>query len=164
MFNKRKSSPEGLAGLEAPPLPDATRAALATAPVPAPEHASALRSTGDNRAKPAPIAVLPSADKPSIVSEGFTITGDLRSSGVLHVEGRVSGTLVAHSINISVTGEIQGEITCTSLNIKGHMKGKAVCDELIVASTAQVQGNISYRFLSIGSGATIQGDLNHIAN
>ncbi len=159
MFNKRKSSPEGLAGLEAPPLPDTSRTLT---PEPPPALRQALANEARN--KPAPIAMLSSADKPSIVSEGFTITGDLRSSGVLHVEGRVSGTLVAHSVNISVTGEIEGEVTCTTLNIKGHMLGKAVCDELIVASTAHVQGNISYRFLSIGSGATIQGDLSHIAN
>lgn len=127
-------------------------------------QAPALKPGSDAGAKTAAIALLPPSDKPSIVSEGFTITGDLRSNGTLHVEGKVSGTLVAHSVNVSVTGEVQGEVTCSSLNIKGHMLGTAVCDELVVASTAHVQGNISYRFLTIGTGATIEGELNHIAS
>lgn len=133
MFNKRKSSPDASTGVETP-----------------------------RAAEPAYISALQSADKPSIVSEGFTITGELQSNGVLHVEGKVSGTLVAHSVHISPTGEVQGEVTCTALNIKGHLLGNAVCDELIVASSAHVQGSISYKFLSIGVGATVEGDLNHI--
>ena len=155
MFNKRKSSPEGFAQIEAPPPADIFGLAVQSPP-------PALR-TGDNRMLKSPaITALPSADKPSIVSEGFTIIGELRSNGTLLVEGKVSGTLVAHSVNISATGEVQGEITCTALNIKGLMMGNVVCDELVVASSAHVLGSISYKLISIGSGATIKGDLNHI--
>lgn len=159
MFNKRKSSPENLARPEHSPVTGTYR----VAPSP-PAVDPTGRSVGDAQLRTVPIAVLPSADKPSIVSQGLTITGDLRSNGVLHVEGRVSGNLTAESINISVTGEVQGEVTCISLNIKGQMLGTAVCDELVVASSAHVQGSISYKFLSIGSGATIEGDLHHLAS
>jgi len=157
MFNKLKSNPDVVAKRDTPSIPELPRLG--------PQETSlALQPPVEGRSKPGSIAALPSADKPSIVSEGFTITGELRSNGVLHVEGKVSGTLVAHSINISATGEVKGEVTCTTLNIKGHLKGSVVCDEVVVASSAHLQGTISYKFLSIGAGATIESDMHHITN
>jgi cytoskeletal protein CcmA (bactofilin family) len=100
-----------------------------------------------------------SSQKPSVISEGFSVTGDIRSEGILHVEGKVAGTVVAHSINISFKGEVEGEIRCHSLNIKGTFQGVADCDELVVASSAQVSGKIFYRYITIGSGAMVRGEL-----
>lgn len=173
MFNKRKNNDGALVGaIEAPGLPATTppsgdgaaaaAAAPTTAAAPAPSPAPA-RPAPDNRRPPA-IAPLQTADRPAIISEGFSVVGELRSpQGVLHVEGRVNGTLVAHSVHISGTGEVQGEVSCASLNIKGRFTGSAVCDELVVASSAVINGKVSYRFLTVGAGATIDGELTHIA-
>jgi cytoskeletal protein CcmA (bactofilin family) len=106
-----------------------------------------------------PITSVLASQKPSVISEGFSITGDIQSTGILHVEGRISGTVAAQSVNISTKGEVEGEIRCNSLNIKGMFRGMADCDELVVASSANVQGTILYRFITIGSGAMVQGEL-----
>ena len=157
MFNKLKSNPDVVAKRDIPSIPELPRLSLQ-------DPSLALQPAVEGRSKSGSFAALPSADKPSIVSEGFTITGELRSNGVLHIEGKVSGTLVAHSVNISAVGEVMGEVTCTTLNIKGHLKGSVVCDELVVASSAHLQGTIRYKFLSIGAGATIESDMHHITN
>jgi len=171
MFNKRKNNDNSLVGaIEVPGLPSAVApsgeaAATAGAPSVAPTSPSqpVARPTSDNRRAPA-IAPLQAADRPAIISEGFSVVGELRSpQGVLHVEGRVNGTLVAHSVHISGTGEVQGEVSCASLNIKGRFTGSAICDELVVASSAVINGKVSYRFLTVGAGATIDGELTHIA-
>jgi cytoskeletal protein CcmA (bactofilin family) len=45
------------------------------------------------------------------------------------------------------------------LHIKGSFSGTAVCGELVVAASAIVKGSITYQVLTIGRGATIEGDL-----
>lgn len=102
---------------------------------------------------------LMSNQKPSVVSEGFTIRGEIDSSGVLHVEGSIIGTIRSDDVNIGHAGLIEGALTCTNLNIKGQLTGTVVCDELVIAPSARVKGDLSYRFLTIGSGATIEGEL-----
>lgn len=113
----------------------------------------------ENKERQAPIAALSSHEKPSIISEGFVVTGDLNSSGTLHVEGKISGRITAQSITISPIGTVDGEIACSSLNIKGTFLGKAKCEDLVIASSSHVEGTIGYRFVTIGAGATVQGEL-----
>jgi cytoskeletal protein CcmA (bactofilin family) len=112
------------------------------------------------RAKPSIMSsVLDTTNKPSVISEGFAFTGEINSSGILHVEGRASGTVTAHSVNVSARGEIEGEVVCNSLNIKGVFSGVAVCEELVIASSAIVKGSISYKYISVGAGAKVEGEL-----
>jgi len=160
MFNKRKTHDGALVGaIEAPGIP----ALGSGSEAPAAPAAQPEAKPADTRRAPA-IAPLQSSDKPAIISEGFSVVGELRSpQGVLHVEGRVNGTLAAQSIHISGTGEVQGEVSCTSLSIKGSFTGSAVCDELVVASSAIINGKIGYKFLTVGAGATIDGELTHIS-
>jgi cytoskeletal protein CcmA (bactofilin family) len=113
-----------------------------------------------NKAKPSIMStVLDTTNKPSVISEGFAFTGDINSTGILHVEGKASGTVTAHSVNVSARGEIEGEVVCNSLNIKGIFSGVAVCEELVIASSAVVKGSISYKFISVGAGAKVEGEL-----
>jgi cytoskeletal protein CcmA (bactofilin family) len=102
---------------------------------------------------------LMSNQKPSVVSEGFTLRGEIESSGVLHVEGCIIGTIKSDDVNIGNTGSIEGALTCSNLNIKGQLTGSVICDELVIAPSARVKGDLSYRFLTIGSDASIEGEL-----
>jgi cytoskeletal protein CcmA (bactofilin family) len=94
-----------------------------------------------------------------VISEGFSLNGDIVSDGILHIEGRTSGTIKASSINVGPRGQVEGNVACASLHIKGSFSGTAVCGELVVAASAVVKGSITYQVLTIGRGATIEGDL-----
>jgi len=158
MFNKRKSNdaPAAAAPVEASITP-----ALQALQAVTPTGASPVfkPAPGDNKARGTSITALSSNEKPSIVSEGFVITGDLHSSGTLHVEGKISGRITAQSITISPIGEVDGEVSCTALNIKGTFSGTAKCEDLVIASSSHVKGRIGYRFVTIGAGATVEGEL-----
>jgi cytoskeletal protein CcmA (bactofilin family) len=104
------------------------------------------------------VAVL-DTHKPTVISEGFSLTGDIVSDGILHIEGRTSGTIKASSINVGPRGQVEGNVACASLHIKGSFSGTAVCGELVVAASAIVKGSVTYQVLTIGRGATIEGDL-----
>jgi cytoskeletal protein CcmA (bactofilin family) len=143
MFNKPKTN--------TPELTKASSTGESPAPTPVSESP---------RVKPSIMStVLDSTNKPSVISEGFVFKGEINSSGILHVEGRASGTVTAHSINVSARGEIEGEVVCNSFNIKGVFTGVAVCEELVIASSAVVKGSISYKFISVGAGAKVEGEL-----
>lgn len=97
--------------------------------------------------------------KPAVISADFTVKGDIESSGTLHVEGTIEGTIRSEHINISATGRVEGELRCSTLNIKGYFAGTAVCEELVVASSAHVKGHLTYKFLTVGTGARLEGDM-----
>ncbi len=104
------------------------------------------------------VAVL-DTHKPTVISEGFSLTGDIVSDGILHIEGRTSGTIKASSVNVGPRGQVEGNVACASLHIKGVFSGTAVCGELVIAASAVVKGHITYQLLTIGRGATVEGDL-----
>lgn len=102
---------------------------------------------------------LVSDQKPSVVSEGFVMRGDIDSAGILHVEGSVIGTLKADDVNVGMAGSVDGTVACKNLSVKGQISGSIVCDELVVAPSAKIKGEISYLSLTIGSGATIECEM-----
>lgn len=101
--------------------------------------------------------------KPSVISEGFTLQGDISAQGVLHVEGFIKGTVRTDVVNIGPRGAVEGQVASKSLHVKGAFVGTAECDELFIASKARVVGRITYRSVAIQRGALIEGDLIHAA-
>lgn len=99
------------------------------------------------------------SNKPSVISEGFSLVGDISAQGILHVEGMIKGTVTTEAVNIGITGAVEGKIQCTSLQIKGAFVGEARCQELFIANKARVRGNITYETLSIQRGAYVEGEL-----
>src|SRR5262245_26180635 len=93
--------------------------------------------------------------KPSIISEGFSFTGDIVSEGALHIEGQLKGTIRVSAATIGAKGVMDGTIDCASLQIKGAFEGNATCEELLIDSTASVRGKVRYRVMTAQRGATI---------
>ncbi len=99
--------------------------------------------------------------KPSVISEGFALQGDITAQGVLHVEGFIKGTVQTDVVNIGPRGAVEGQVRCKALHIKGAFVGTADCDELFIASKARVVGRVTYRTLAVQRGAMVEGDLVH---
>jgi cytoskeletal protein CcmA (bactofilin family) len=98
-------------------------------------------------------------NKPSIISAGFELVGDLMSTGVVQVEGTVRGNLRLSAVTIGTTGEVVGTIECRTLHIKGKFLGKARCEELTLSADALVDGELTYLQMSAQRGARIKGEL-----
>ncbi len=97
--------------------------------------------------------------KPSIISEGFELIGDLISTGVVHVEGSVRGKLALSTITIGSKGVVEGTIQCETLHVKGRFSGTAHCRELTLSADATVDGQVYYSTLAVQRGAKISGEL-----
>lgn len=141
MFNKRKPEPDT-------PASDSKAAASEAAPQAEPRTAAEPRGSAN--------ATLM---KPSIISEGFELIGDLISTGVVHVEGSVRGKLCLSTITIGSKGSVEGTVQCETLHVKGRFSGTAHCRDLTLSADATVDGQVYYNQLAVQRGAKITGEL-----
>ena len=65
------------------------------------------------------------ANKPSILSEGFSFRGEIAAKGAIHVEGALNGQIQVDELTIGARGQVEGVVTCSSLHIKGKFSGTA---------------------------------------
>jgi cytoskeletal protein CcmA (bactofilin family) len=97
--------------------------------------------------------------KPSIISEGFEFTGDMKSSGSITVDGTFKGNLSVQTLLIGSGGYVDGTVTADSINIKGVLSGVVSCRDLVIGGRATVDGSLTYSSITIQRGGTIKGDL-----
>lgn len=98
---------------------------------------------------------------PSIISNNTKIVGDISSSGILHIDGRVEGDILCEELVIGIKGTIIGSITANNLQIYGVLQGKAKVDSLFIAKTAKLIGDASHSSIAIEPGAYIDGHCTH---
>jgi cytoskeletal protein CcmA (bactofilin family) len=97
--------------------------------------------------------------KPSIISEGFEFTGDMKSGGSITVDGTFKGNLSVQTLLIGSGGYVDGTVTADSINIKGVLSGVVSCRDLVIGGRATVDGSLTYSSITIQRGGTIKGDL-----
>ncbi len=122
--------------------------------IPDPEPSMNGNGNGNGAGKPAVNKL-----KPSSISEGFEFIGAIRSSGYLTIDGTVRGTLSLHSIQIGVTGVLDGNVTCDTMNVKGNFSGALDCRDLTIGSRAVVDGKVSFKSITIQRGGVVKGEL-----
>lgn len=135
------------------------QAVVEPAPKPVEETVQEASSRSSGSSGGLSSALQMSGMKPSVISEGFVITGDISAPGTLHIEGTVKGQLKVIGATIGPRGVVEGTLECGSLQVKGLFAGTATCRDLFVASSATVTGRIYYQELTVQRGASIQGDL-----
>ncbi len=96
--------------------------------------------------------------KPSIISEGFEFTGDMKSGGSITVDGTFKGNLSVQTLLIGAGGFVDGTVTADSINVKGKLSGTVSCRDLVIGGRATVDGALNYSSITIQRGGTIKGD------
>ena len=69
---------------------------------------------------------------PTIISENTRVSGDIVSSAVLHVDGRVEGDISCEELVIGVKGYVEGSVTASSLQLHGVLNGKASAEKIFI--------------------------------
>lgn len=139
------------------PLPDldffaestyTLRDALDIAPVPVAEP------------QPAPQVAVPALDtETSVVAHGTAWSGNLESSGSLHVHGRADGTLTARqSIYIAEDAEVDATLHAAHVVVAGLVRGAVHClDRFEVLPRGRVSGDVYAPRVVIHDGAVVAG-------
>ncbi len=126
------------------------KAADTTAPTSSPAPAS----SSDYKA-PAPKAKPPA----SILSADLLVTGNMKTTGDIQIEGQVDGDIRAHLLTIGEGATVKGEVMADDVVIHGRIIGRVRGLKVRLTSTARVEGDIIHKTIAIESGAHFEGSV-----
>ncbi len=141
MFSKSKINEPGPKADEAstpkPAMPDPSRS-----------PASEFKASAP-KAKPAA----------SILSSDLHITGNLKTTGDINVEGTVEGDIRAHLLTVGESATIKGEVVADDVVVNGRVVGRVRGLKVRLTATARVEGDIIHKTIAIESGAHFEGSV-----
>lgn len=79
----------------------------------------------------------------TIVTACTEITGDLKGSDTIHVDGTLHGNIVVDNmIVIGMSGIVNGNIKAQKVMVSGNVKGSITCDDLEIMQSGKVSHKI----------------------
>lgn len=122
--------------------------------------------------RPEPIATLAAAttslpalpaidDLTSVLSHTTSWTGNLDSTGSLHIHGKVDGSLTARDqIYVAEEAEVDASMQATTVTIAGNVRGSILCSERFeVLPRGKFAGDVQAPVVVIHEGALVSGDI-----
>ena len=106
----------------------------------------------------------------TIIGQHTHLQGDVRFTGGLHVDGKITGNVVAEAgtdavLTVSELGRIEGEVRVPNLVLNGAVIGDVHAGEHVeLAPQAKVTGNVFYRLIEMAMEAEVNGNLVHEAD
>jgi cytoskeletal protein CcmA (bactofilin family) len=97
------------------------------------------------------------AAAPSILSLDLQVTGNIVTSGEVHVSGSVKGDITAKKVTIGEGGSVTGAIEAESALVAGALAGRLTAASVILAASARVVADITHAALTIEQGAVFEG-------
>lgn len=113
-------------------------------------------------ASPAPDfkASAPKAKPPaSVLSSDLLVTGNLKTTGDIQIEGQVEGDIRAHLLTVGETATVKGEVMADDVVVNGRVVGRVRGLKVRLTSTARVEGDIIHKTIAIESGAHFEGSV-----
>lgn len=102
----------------------------------------------------------PKAKPPaSVLSADLTVTGNMRTTGDIQVEGTVEGDIRAHLLTVGEGATVKGEIVADDVVINGRIIGRVRGIKVRLTATARVEGDIIHKTIAIESGAHFEGSV-----
>ena len=105
-------------------------------------------------------ASAPKAKPPaSVLSSDLTVTGNLKTSGDVQIEGQVDGDIRAHLLTVGEGATVRGECIADDVVVNGRVVGRVRGLKVRLTSTARVEGDIIHKTIAIESGAHFEGSV-----
>jgi len=95
----------------------------------------------------------------SVLSSDLTVTGNIKTTGDVQVEGVVEGDIRAHLLTVGESATIKGEIVADDVVVHGRVVGRVRGLKVRLTSTAKVEGDIIHKTIAIESGAHFEGSV-----
>jgi len=137
MFSKSKIN-------DPAPKPDSATAPKKDSPAASPEF-----KPSTPKAKP----------PPSLLSSDLHITGNLKTSGDINIEGQVDGDIRAHLLTVGEGATVKGECIADDVIVNGRVIGRVRGLKVRLTSSARVEGDIIHKTIAIESGAHFEGSV-----
>lgn len=102
----------------------------------------------------------PKAKPPaSVLSADLQITGNIKTTGDVNIEGNVEGDIRAHLLTVGEGATVKGECIADDVVVNGRVVGKVRGLKVRLTSTARVEGDIIHKTIAIESGAHFEGSV-----
>ncbi len=102
----------------------------------------------------------PKAKPPaSVLSADLQITGNIKTTGDVNIEGNVEGDIRAHLLTVGEGATVKGECMADDVVVNGRVVGKVRGLKVRLTSTARVEGDIIHKTIAIESGAHFEGSV-----
>jgi cytoskeletal protein CcmA (bactofilin family) len=93
----------------------------------------------------------------SFIGPEVTITGDVESSGRLHIDGKVVGDIRCAALTQGESGVVHGNIIANDARLAGLIDGAVEAGALHLEATARITGDVLYEAVGIATGAQVEG-------
>ncbi|MFN3387836.1 MAG: polymer-forming cytoskeletal protein [Allosphingosinicella sp.] len=93
----------------------------------------------------------------SFLGPEVVVTGDVETSGQLHIDGTVRGDVSCGSLSQGESGAVHGNIVAEEARLAGLVDGAVDAGILTLDASARVTGDVLYDEISIAKGALIDG-------
>ena len=104
-----------------------------------------------------------SDNTPSILAKTIFVQGDIKSLGILEIEGKTKGVIKGNIVIIREEGVVDGEIEAESVDIHGTFTGDIKANNVNFFKKAKIIGNVEYKSLTVEDGASIEGQFKQIS-
>ena len=98
----------------------------------------------------------------SVIGADVQITGDIRATVDLHIDGHIQGDVACATLVQGERSRIVGAIQADQARIAGAVEGTLTVKTLVIEATARITGDVSYESLSMAVGAEVDGRLTHL--
>ena len=101
----------------------------------------------------------------SRISEGTSVTGEIKSSSDIRVDGHVKGKMYTEGrIVVGEHAFIEGTLLCSNLDLWGKIEGDVYVKELLsLKSTSSITGDLHVRKLQVEIGSLLNGSCKMIS-
>ena len=102
----------------------------------------------------------PKAKPPaSTLSSDLVITGNIKTTGDIQIEGTVEGDIFAHLLTVGEGATVKGECVADDVVVNGRVIGRVRGLKVRLTSSARVEGDIVHKTIAIESGAHFEGSV-----
>ena len=101
----------------------------------------------------------------TLIAENTAVTGDVRFSDQLYVNGHIEGNVLAEAgtdatLMISDVGSVKGQINAPFVVVNGRVEGDVHAGTRVeLAPHARISGNVYYTLIEMQLGAMVDGQL-----
>ena len=94
----------------------------------------------------------------TIITACMEITGNLKGTDTIHIDGKVFGDIsVDHTLVIGKTGVVIGDVTAKNAIINGELQGSLTCDSLEIMKTGKLSKVLHVKHLIVDG--MIEGEI-----
>jgi cytoskeletal protein CcmA (bactofilin family) len=97
-----------------------------------------------------------------MIGDQVTITGTIKASNEVTIQGTVDGDIECNSVTINKSGNVKGKIKTETMTVEGKVEGEMNVNAVLnIKSEGYVSGKVFYGEIQIDEGGKLSGEINH---